>query len=192
MVFAWVFSITSLVALGSAKLFFALAPGFEMLYLSLSLIVLTPWMFPVIAHIRTDMTSPHSPITESGLMGIGAITIILILSSILGMSVFGMVFFAIFLISIVFHIDSRIYFALALAGLIVTVMSLIYDISSLAESASVLVYLALVTGVFSEIIAPALDRYHGTSRVRFDHAKKILHEYRLALAEYSSLLSHAM
>jgi hypothetical protein len=86
MVFAWVFSIASLIALFFAKIFFVLAPGFEMLYLSLSLIALCPWMFPVISHIRRDAVSPHSPLTVAGIVSLIIISLLLLITYLSGVS----------------------------------------------------------------------------------------------------------
>jgi hypothetical protein len=144
MVFAWVFAIASLIALAFAKVFFVLSPGFGILYLSLTLIALTPWMFPVIEAVRRDAIEPHSPITRSGIIGLLCIGLTTFMSYLLGFSAFWVAFIGIVLIAIVFHIESRLFFVAALGSLIVTIVALMYGVTSLAESASVFVYIMLV------------------------------------------------
>ncbi len=56
MIFSWIFSIVSLVCLLIAKQYAMLAPGTEPLLLSLSLIVVSPWMIPIIHEIKKDLT----------------------------------------------------------------------------------------------------------------------------------------
>jgi maltodextrin utilization protein YvdJ len=54
------------------------------------------------------------------------------------------VFFIVLGFSLYFRVDARIFFAVALGGLMVTVLSLMFKMETFAEGASVMVYLALV------------------------------------------------
>ncbi len=53
-------------------------------------------------------------------------------------------------------IDARQLFLVALMGLILTVVALLWDRAPLAEQASITVYYALVAGVVAELLAPPL------------------------------------
>lgn len=77
-------------------------------------------------------------------------------------------------------------------GLIVTVSALLVDMSAFAESASVVVYLSLVLGVFTEIAAPIFDPLHNRSRKLIVIAPEFIRGYRQALTDYTWILTLAI
>lgn len=96
------------------------------------------------------------------------------------------------LFAIYFHVDSRLFFALALAGLITTVWSLVFDMAVWAESASIIVYLCLVIGVLVELTSPLMQSLHRETRPLVVVPERFVHEYRDTLVSYSILLVSAL
>ncbi len=89
-------------------------------------------------------------------------------------------------------LDGRICFTLALAGLISTVLALVYDMSAFAEQASIWVYLMLVCGVVLELLSPLSARLYRLLMTRISLPPGLMIGYKDTLREYSSVLLLAL
>jgi hypothetical protein len=114
--------------------------------LSLSLIVVSPWIIGVIHEIKGDL----------------------------------------------WFLDGRICFTLALAGLISTVLTLMFDMSAFAEQASIWVYLMLVCGVVMELLSPLFAHLYRFFMARISLSPGLMLGYKGTLREYSSVLLLAL
>lgn len=190
MFFTWIFSIISLVSLVVGKFFFVVSPDTNSLLLALALVASTPWIPLIFSHIKTDIEPIHSLTTRSAITWYGLLIFTwTILSFVLDTRTSTQIFFLILIFATYFHIDARIFFAVALGGLIVTVWSLVFDMSAWTESTSIIVYLSLVVGVLVELIAPVIGRFHRESKSLFHIPTAFIHEYRDTLGSYALLLS---
>lgn len=190
MFFTWIFSIISLVSLVVGKFFFVISPDTNSLLLALALIASAPWIPLVFAHIRADMAPLHSLTTRSALVWYGLLIFTwTILSFVLDTETSTQIFFLILIFATYFHIDARIFFAVALGGLITTIWGLAFDMSAWAESASIIVYLSLVISVFVEISSRLIDRLHYRSRELVSLSSEFKTSYRKALSEYAWIIT---
>ncbi|MBC7503436.1 hypothetical protein H7169_00495 [Candidatus Gracilibacteria bacterium] len=190
MIYFWLFQIISLLFLLVSRYFFGVAVGPDMLILSLLLLISTPVIVPLVATIRGDMTPMRSLLTQAGCIGL-----ILIIAITLGIyfrfqvSFSTLIFWMLALLAVFFRFESRIFFLVGIMGLIVTVSALLVDMSAFAESASVVVYLSLVLGVLTEIVAPVFDTLHNRSRKLIVISPEFRRGYRQALADYTWILT---
>lgn len=141
----WLLELAVLVFVLISRYIFGMFVGGEVLILSLLILLTVPVFIPLIATIREDITLPYPLLTRAGLSGLVVIVLLSLgLFFAFQISLSTTLFLLIMALAIYFRIESRIFFLAALMGLIVTVYALLLDMSSLAESASIIVYLSLV------------------------------------------------
>lgn len=193
MFFTWIFSTVSLVSLLVAKLFFVVSPDTNSLLLALALVASAPWIPLVFSHIRRDMEPLHPLTTRASLGGyLILFGLYLLLAYYFHTAVSTQIFVLVLLFSVYFRVDARVFFALALGGLITTVWSLVFDMTAWAESASIIVYLALVIGVLIELIAPLMSRIHTGHNPLIYISSEFTREYRDTLSAYSILFGSGL
>lgn len=186
MLITWIFSTISLVSLLVAKIFFVISPDTNSLLLALALVASAPWIPLVFSHIKRDIEPLHPFTTRPAIGGyLILIALYFLMMFYFHTAVSKQFFILVLLFSIYFHVDARVYFALALGWLITTVWSLVFDMSTWAESASIIVYLCLVVGVLIELIAPLMHRIH-TGHAPLVHINpEFTREYLNTLSTYS-------
>jgi hypothetical protein len=190
MIISWLFSIVSLVSLLVADFFLMISPDTNSLLLALSLVASAPWIPLVFSHIKRDI-EPLNPLTTRASLG-GYLILLglwMIMTFYFHASVSTQIFVLVLMFSAYFHIDARIFFAVALGGLITTVWSLVFDMSRWAESASIIVYLALVIGVFVEIGSRWLNKIHDGGKVLMHISSEFKTSYQQTLAEYTWIIT---
>lgn len=189
MIFFWVFQLASLLFLLVSRYFFGAYIGTDTLVLSFLILISTPLLIPVVALIREDNTRMRPIFTQVGVNWV--ISMLLISFGLLfGFHIEYSTFFFIFILmfSVFFAIESRIFFLVALMWLIATVSALIVGKSTFAESASIIVYLALVIGVFVEIGAPLFKKIHLDSKMLIEVTSEFRQGYRSALSDYAWIM----
>ena len=185
----WLMELAVLVFVLISRYIFGMFVGGEVLILSLLILLTVPVFIPLIATIREDITLPHPLLTRAGLSGLFVIALFSFgLSFGFHISLSTTLFLVITALAIYFRIESRIFFVVALMGLLLTVYSLLLDMSVLAEQASIIVYLSLVIGVAAEIGISLSDRIHRSSRPLVKIAPEFVMSYRQALSEYAGLM----
>lgn len=186
MVFFWLFQIASLWLFLISQYFFSLSSDLDTLILSLLLLVSIPVMIPMIALIRKDMT-PMQPIcTRAGILWcILMLAIVIGLFFWLNIPLWTCIYILIISLAIYFRIESRIFFLWALMWLIATISALFTENQTLAESMSIFVYLALVVGVFVEVLSHWFDRFHTHSRSVIHISQEFKTWYSRALSDYA-------
>lgn len=189
MIFFWVFQLASLLFLLVSRYFFGAYIGTDTLVLSFLILISAPLLIPVVALIREDNTRMRPIFTQVGVNWV--ISMLLISFGLLfGFHIEYSTFFFIFILmfSVFFAIESRIFFLVALMWLIATVSALIVGKSTFAESASIIVYLALVIGVFVEIGAPLFKKIHLDSKMLIEVTSEFRQGYRSALSDYAWIM----
>lgn len=190
MIYFWLFQLTSLLVLLVSRYLFEVSSEVSILLLSFVILLATPVILPIVQIIREDMTPMRSLFTRAGVVGFFSI----LLASLglffwLDISSGTFIFVLFSLLAVYFRFESRIFFLSALLGLIVTVSALTLKEASLAESASIVVYLALVIGVFVEIGSPWFDRLHQHSKPLITLSSEFKTNYQLALSDYAWMMT---
>ncbi len=190
MLFFWFFQLIFLIFIIISRYFFGTFLQSNILILSFLMLVCTPVIVPLVATIRQDMTPMRPVWTRAGCIGL---IVIILVSCLLFLgfhiSFSTIIFWSLAMLSIFFRFESRIFFLVALLGLIVTVSALLVDMPAFAESASVAVYLSLVLGVLTEIAASLFDRIHSGSKRLILISPEFIRGYRQALTEYTWMIT---
>ena len=193
MLITWIFSTVSLVSLLVAKIFFVISPDTNPLLLALALVASAPWIPLVFSHIKRDIEPLHPFTTRPAIGGyLILFGLYLLMAYYFHAAVSTQIFVLVLLFSVYFRVDARVFFALALGGLITTVWSLVFDMTRWAESASIIVYLALVIGVLIELIAPLMGRIHTGHKPLIHISPEFTREYRDTLSAYSILFGSGL
>ncbi len=115
MLITWIFSTVSLVSLLVAKIFFVISPDTNSLLLALALVASTPWIPLVFSHIKRDIEPLHPFTTRPAIGGyLILIALYFLMMFYFHTAVSKQFFILVLLFSIYFHVDARVYFALAL------------------------------------------------------------------------------
>ncbi len=115
MLITWIFSTVSLVSLLVAKIFFVISPDTNPLLLALALVASAPWIPLVFSHIKRDIEPLHPFTTRPAIGGyLILFGLYLLMAYYFHTAVSKQIFILVLLFSIYFHVDARVYFALAL------------------------------------------------------------------------------
>lgn len=190
MIYFWLFQITSLLVLLVSRSFFEILPETNILLLSFFILSITPVIIPIVGIIRQDMTPMRSLFTRAGVVGFLCILLVSLgLFFWFQISSGTLIFLLLTLFAVYFRVESRLFFLVALLGLIVTVSALLVEKAAFAESASIIVYLALVIGVFVEIGSSWFERVHSRSKSLIDVSPEFKTWYQQALSDYTWMMT---
>jgi hypothetical protein len=188
MIFSVAFFISVFLLLSLARLVYNISGDVDYLMYISAIIALSPlaqiWGELLWSDSRLSPYTLNSRRNISASLGIFAVFLLTLFFWFLFSSIF---FFLVLALGIWWHIDTRIAFSFALISLILTILALIFSLSAIAESMSILVYLLLVLWVSIEIVAPILEKYHRKDD-RTIVPEKIHRYYREHIYEYLSMV----